>query len=442
MNQRRLWIVLLCFLIFFVISFLTNILGPLIPDIITGFDLSLALAGFLPFAFFIAYGVMSIPAGMLLERFREKPVMVAAFIIAFAGSFLFASVPTFQVALVSLFLIGIGMTMLQVAINPLLRVAGGEEHYAVNAVIAQLVFGGASFLSPFVYSYLVTRLQAGDASEEAVTGPVLGLLAGLVPRELPWVSLYWVFAAVALLMVVVLAAIRLPRYELAEEERVGAWAAHVELLRRPVVLLYFLAIFCYVGAEQGVANWISKFLATYHGFDPQVGGARAVALFWGLMTVGCVLGLVLLKLFDCRRVLIGFSAAALLSLTAALVGGPWVSFYSFIMIGFFLSVMWSVIFSLALNSVPRHHGSFSGILCTGIIGGAFVSLAVGWLGEHFGLRTGMLLLYVTFGYILSIGFWARPLIDNATMSLRELRLAMVGTLSRLKGPRPSPTPPE
>ena len=83
-------------------------------------------------------------------------------------------------------------------------------------------------------------------------------------------------------------------------------------------------------------------------------------------------------------------------------------------VGFFLSVMWSVIFSLALNSVPRHHGSFSGILCTGIIGGAFVSLAVGWLGERFGLRTGMLLLYLTLGYILSIGFWARPLIDNAT----------------------------
>ena len=82
--------------------------------------------------------------------------------------------------------------------------------------------------------------------------------------------------------------------------------------------------------------------------------------------------------------------------------------------------MWSVIFSLALNSVPRHHGSFSGILCTGIVGGAVVSLAVGWLGDRFGLRTSMGLLFLTLGYILSIGFWARPLVANATVPLREL----------------------
>ncbi len=68
--------------------------------------------------------------------------------LAFAGSFLFAVVPSFAVALASLFSIGIGMTMLQVAINPLLRVAGGEEHFAFFSVMAQLVFGSASFLQP------------------------------------------------------------------------------------------------------------------------------------------------------------------------------------------------------------------------------------------------------------------------------------------------------
>ncbi len=70
-------------LTFFVISFLTNIIGPLIPDMITGFSLSLTLVAILPFAFFIAYGVMSIPAGMLIEKFNEKKIMVAAFVVAF-----------------------------------------------------------------------------------------------------------------------------------------------------------------------------------------------------------------------------------------------------------------------------------------------------------------------------------------------------------------------
>jgi fucose permease len=420
--QRSMPIVLLVFLIFFVISFLTNILGPLVPDIIDGFSLSLTLAGFLPFSFFVAYGVMSIPAGVLLERFGQKPILVSAWLLAFAGSFLFASFPTFTVALTSLFMIGIGMTMLQVAINPLLRVAGGEEHFAFFSVMGQLVFGAASFISPHVYSYLVTNLQD---PEKATTG-LLAVLTKLVPAELPWVSLYWVFTVVTAAMVIVLALVRLPRVELKQDERTGTTATYLELLKNRYVWLFFLGIFAYVGSEQGVANWVSRFLETYHGFDPQVEGARVVSYFWGLLTAGCLLGLLLLKLLDCRKVLVGFSAAAMAALAIALFGPTSVSYIAFMAVGFFLSVMWSVIFSLALNSVAEHHGSFSGILCTGIVGGAVVSWLVGWLGDMVGLRMGMTVLFVTMGYILSIGIWARPLIDNQTISLTELLQSLTG----------------
>ena len=416
--KRNLFIVALIFLIFFVISFLTNILGPLVPDIINSFSLSLTLAGFLPFAFFVAYGVMSIPAGMLVERYKEKRVMLAAFLMALAGALLFASVPRVSVALASLFLIGIGMAMLQVAINPLLRVAGGEEHFAFNSVFAQLVFGLASFLSPMVYSYLVLNLPESSGRSNAL----LEILRKVVPGELPWVSLYWVFSLITIGMVIVLAVVRLPRVELKEEERAGAWAVYKELFRKKIVILYFLGIFAYVGTEQGVANWISKFLATYHGVDPQTKGASTVSLFWGLMTAGCLLGLVLLKLFDSRRVLIGFAAAAIVTLSCALFGPGPVAIVAFPLMGFCASVMWSIIFSLALNSVDRHHGSFSGILVTGIIGGALVPLVIGWLGDRLGLRFGMLFLYLTLAYILSIGFWARPLITNATISLRKKKV--------------------
>jgi fucose permease len=343
--KRSMGIVLLVFLIFFVISFLTNILGPLVPDIIKGFSLSLTLAGFLPFSFFVAYGVMSIPAGVLLDRFGQKPILIAAFVLAFGGSFLFASFPTFTVALMSLFMIGIGMTMLQVAINPLLRVAGGEEHFAFYSVMGQLVFGSASFLSPHVYSYLVTNLHGESA------GGVLGLLSRVVPSDLPWVSLYWVFTLVTLAMILVLFAVRLPKVELKEDEKAGAASSYLELLKDRYVWLFFFGIFAYVGTEQGVANWVSRFLETYHGLDPQVEGARAVSYFWGLLTAGCLLGLVLLKLFDARKVLVWFSAAAMASLAIALVGPVGISYIAFMMVGFFLSVMWSVVFSLALNSV-------------------------------------------------------------------------------------------
>ena len=415
--KRNYAIVALIMFIFFVISFLTNILGPLIPDIINGFSLSLALAGFLPFSFFIAYGVMSIPAGMLVERFGEKTVMTMAFVLAFSGALLFSLLPVFTVAMFSLFLIGIGMAMLQVAINPLLREAGGEEHFAFNSVLAQLVFGLASFISPHVYSYLVHNLNGYQGGGNAV----IELLAGLVPAGLPWVSLYWVFALVSLLMVLIMLAVRLPQVELQDDEKAGAWETHKMLFKDKTVILFFFGIFAYVGTEQGVANWMSKFLSTYHGFDPQTVGAASVSYFWGLLTAGCLLGLLLLKIWDSRYVLIGFTAAAMLTLSAALFGSAQVALYAFPLVGFFASVMWSVIFSLALNSYEKHHGSFSGILVTGIVGGAIVPVIIGWLGDMFGLRWGMTFLYLTLGYILSIGFWARPLVSNETFSSKRAK---------------------
>lgn len=404
----------LIFLTFFVISFLTNIIGPLVPEMIDDFDLSLTLVAVLPFAFFIAYGVTSIPAGLLIERFQEKPVMVAAFATAFAGSSVLALFPNYLTAIGSLFLIGAGMAMLQVAINPLLREAGGEEHFAFNATLAQLIFGGASFLSPLVYSYLVLNLGSPSADSNLL----ITVLSQIVPEDIAWVSLYWLFAIIALLMIGVVVLSPIPAVERKEDERVGALWTHLRLLRNRTVILFFLGIFTYVGLEQGVANWISEFLNTYHGYDPQTTGARAVAWFWGLMTIGGLVGVVLLKLIDSRTVLVLFTAGAIISLTAALfMSGP-AARIAFPLVGFFSAVMYPVIFSLALNSVAENHGSFSGILVTGIIGGAVVPLIVGGLGDLFGLRTGMLFLYVTLGYILSVGLWAKPLITNVTIDFK------------------------
>src|ERR1700676_3346624 len=186
---RNRQMVVLVFLVFFVISLVTNILGPVVPDIISSFHVSLSAAGFLAFAFFIAYGVMSIPAGFLVERFREKPVMILAFLMGTAGSLSFALFPEYRVAVVSLFVIGAGMAILQVAINPLLRVAGGEEHYAFNSTLAQLVFGSASFVSPRIYSYLVLNLNGRSPDQNII----LRIVRWLTPAELPWASIYWIF---------------------------------------------------------------------------------------------------------------------------------------------------------------------------------------------------------------------------------------------------------
>ena len=411
---RNRFLVGLIFLVFFVISLLTNILGPIVPDIISTFSVSLGAAGLLVFAFFIAYGVMSIPAGFLVERYSEKPVMIWAFVGATLGSISFALHPTYKMAFVSLFVIGVGMAMLQVAINPLLRVAGGEEYFALNETLAQLIFGSASFLSPWIYSYLVLNLPDGNQR----ANPLLHILRQVTPPNLPWVSLYWIFAAVAVAMVIVLLLSRFPAVQHTAEERPGTLAMYKSLMRRRLVWLYFLAIFAYVGCEQGTANWISQFLSHYHGYDPHITGARAVSWFWGLMTAGCFAGALLLRIFDSRRVLIGAATGALLMLSLGLFGPASVSVIALPLVGLFASVMWPILISLALNSVAEYHGSFTGILTTGIMGGAIVTVVIGRIGDRLGLRLGMALLYLTFGYVWSVGFWAKPLINNATIATR------------------------
>ena len=367
------------------------------------------------FLFFIAYAIMSIPSGMMVQRYREKISMVVAWAVAASGAILFALYPSFPVFLISLFLIGSGMAILQVAINPLLRVSGGEKHFAFLSVFAQLIFGSASYLSPMVYSYLVSNLKdPGNTS-----GLILSALSKITPVNLPWVSLYWIFAVVSLSMVVIIVASRFPKVERKEDEIVGAWETHVKLFKNRTIWLFFFGIFAYVGTEQGIANWISEFLRTYHGLTPEIEGAHAVGWFWGMLTIGCILGLFLLRILDSKIVLRMFTIAAIIVLIITLFGNTQMAVIGFPALGFCLSVMWSVVFSLALNSIPKFHGTFSGILCTGIAGGAIVPLIIGQLKDMVGLRTGMLILFLTLGYILSISFWAKPLVANETIRNKE-----------------------
>lgn len=404
--------VILVLVTFFAISFITNIIGPIFPSLVKDFNISLAVAGFLPFSFFAAYGVMSIPAGLLVDKYSEKPVLLLAFVMAAIGAIVFALVPSLLMAMASLFLIGTGMAMLQVAINPLLRVSGGKEHFAFYSVLAQLLFGAAATLSPLVYSALVQGM-----AQQSPTG-LYAMLVNVVPQNMPWLSMYWLFGVVSGVMLIFISAIKLPKVMLTEEESVGAWSIYKQLFQNKTVILFFIGIAAYVGTEQGVANAISIFLERYHGLDPLTVGANTVSNFWLLLTLGCFLGLALLKILDSKTVLKLFSLGAILSLTLALFGSASMAVMAFPLVGFFLSVMWSVIFSLALNSLAEHHGSFAGILCTGIVGGGLASPIIGLLADLTGdLRIGMIVVYITLAYIFAIGFWAKPLVANKTIKL-------------------------
>ncbi|MBL0745805.1 MFS transporter [Chryseolinea sp. Jin1] len=412
--KRRPALVALVLLIFFVISFLTNILGALNPSIKSSFNLELSSLGFMTMAFFSAYALMSIPAGILVERWKEKKTMIFAFTLAGSGSVAFVLFPDFSTFLFSLFLIGAGMAILQVAINPLLRTSGGEEHFAFYSVLGQLCFGLAGFMGPYFFSFLMDPTEI-----QSPFGAIRILLYSWAPHQMPWASLYVVFAIITLIIITVLTCIRFPKTVLNSEERISDLKDIVWIIKAPRTIGFFVGIFCYVGFEQGVSFWLSQFLEKYHGIDPNTNGAETVGNFWGCLTLGCLLGLALLKVMDSKVVLVLFSLLAGLSLVLALLGPAPVALMAFPAVGFFASVMWSIIVSLALNSVRTHHGALTGILCTGIAGGAIAPLLIGALSEVLSLRTAMFLNFCLLSYIMSVGFWARPLVGNKLYKRRQ-----------------------
>ena len=209
--KHRALIVGYILLIWFVISFVTNLMGPLMPVIIQDFHLSLGMAGFLPFSFFLAYGLVSIPGGMLVEAQGPRLTLLTAFVLNLAGSLAIALWPGYLTAIGGLFVIGLGMALLQVVINPLMRTAGGEAHFAFYSVLGQLVFGLASFVSPLAFQWLMERPGAAGSS-------------------LVWVAFYWAFTVGFVALILANQLLPLPRVELKDDERAAGWAAYRELL--------------------------------------------------------------------------------------------------------------------------------------------------------------------------------------------------------------------
>ena len=122
------------------------------------------------------------------------------------------------------------MAALQVAINPLLRVAGGEEHFAFNSAFAQLIFGIASFLSPQIFSYVVRNLE-----HEPGKNLLISSLAAIVPEDMRWISMYWIFAIVITAILLALVFTRFPKVERKEDESAGTAGMYGQLLRLSLI---------------------------------------------------------------------------------------------------------------------------------------------------------------------------------------------------------------
>ena len=386
--------------VFFVISFITNIIGPLIPQFIKTYDLSLVLASFLPLSFFFSYGVFSVPVGIFLERYGGKIVMLSAFIISSSGAALILLMPGYLSFIFSFFMIGTGMAILQVAINPLLRYAVSGENFAFFSIIGQLAFGSASFLSPVFYRFLLEKKN------------FFGLH---IFNDEPWLWIYVLFILAIIALLLFLYFLKIPANQSTSEKfDINVFS---KILNNRISYFYFFGIFSYVGVEQCINNWSSQFLYQYHSLDSEVVGVDVISAFWGNLTIGTIISLFLVKLIDEKKLLNIYALSSSIIVLLAIHGDSEISVLSFKLLGFSISGVWSVIISLGLNSVPKNHSVFTGILLTGIVGGAIFPFIVAGIGQLFNLKVGMHVILIGLLYLSYVGLAAKPLISNKTINL-------------------------
>ena len=138
------------------------------------------------------------------------------------------------------------------------------------------------------------------------------------------------------------------------------------------------------------------------------------------MTIGTLAGLVLIKLFDSKKLLIFLSCLSILILSFGLFGGKWIAVIAISSLGLSISSMWSIIIALALNSFEKNHGTVSGIMMTGIAGGAIYPFIIGFIGDFYGLKLGLFTLYISLSYILFLGWISKPKVLNKKVNLNWL----------------------
>ena len=407
--RRKVRLIVFLNLMFFQVGLLESMVSVLIPEIINSFQVSYGLASVMPFAYFVALALTCIPAGIAAEKFSPKKIFFFTFLFALTGLFIFVLFLRYQTSVISLFIIGSALAIIQVTAVPLVRNACGAENLAFYSTLNQLSYGLGAFLSPVIYSWLTINMLNGE------TFFPVNILLRIIPQGFEWTSAYWLFILLLIAFSVIVIFMRFPKCE--GEISQSGYKVYKALFRNKYVIFFFFAFVAYASCEQGIAAWMSKYFQDVHGLNPLTEGASILSLYWLLLMVGCFVGLILLKIFESRKVLASLSVCAIISLLLALYGGSHVSKIAFPMIALFESVMWPVIMSLALNSVTKHHSVLSGLMFTASIGGALGPVIIGNMGDLFGLGTSLHFLFMPLLMVLSVAFWAKPLVMNKTIRI-------------------------
>lgn len=370
--------------LFFAWGFITSLIDPLVAAVKGIFSLSNVEAQLTAFAFFIAYGVVSIPAALLVARLRAVPSIVLAIllmILACAVILGASNLATYEGVLLGLFILASGITILQVAANPLAAALGSPERSHFRLTFSQAFNSLGTVLGPLLGAKLL--LERVEVPE--------GQVISAADRSAALASIDLSFLIVAALLAFLAAFIWRSRRRIADAApaTVGAAPGFIDTLRQVFssrwALLGGLAIFLYVGAEVAIGTQLALFLADdgVWGIPLQQAG-YFVSLYWLGAMIGRFAGSALLTRIPAARLLAVFAVAnALLCLFVYMTPGG-AAGYAALGIGLFNSIMFPLIFTLTLERSTASAEATSGFLCAAIIGGALLPLAAGAVADASG----------------------------------------------------------
>jgi FHS family L-fucose permease-like MFS transporter len=397
-------ILVLMFLVFFILGGVTNINDVLIPKFKGLFDLTNFQANLVQFAFFTSYALFSIPAGLLMRRIGYLRGIVGGFLVIGMAALLFlpaAYTGSYPPFLAALFVLGGGITLLQVAMNPVILSLGDPRTAHSRLTFAQLfnsigvflmIYGGAELLlgtsaaDVDVAALSAAELQDYRTAEATLIGHAyLGLAAAMVFFAL----LFWLGRAA------------LDRQAVETARGRG----FVSLLRAsPRLRFGALCIFCYVGAEVAIGSNLIEYLGQSRvmGLDKLEAG-RLLALYWGGALAGRLVGGFILRAFAPGRVLAAFAVTAIVLIAvSALTTGP-VAGWTLILVGLFNSIMFPTIFSLGVEGLAEDTAQASGIMCTAIVGGALVPPLLGMVADVAGFAAALAVPALCYAIIAGFG---------------------------------------
>jgi len=366
--------------LFFFWGFITVLNDILIPFLKESFDLNYTQAMLVQFCFFGAYFIVSPFAGKLIDKVGYQQGIVLGLLTTATGCVLFypsASLNVYALFLFSFFVLASGITILQVAANPYVAALGPETTAASRLNLAQAANSLGTTVGPIVGATLILGVVAADAS--AVQGPYLMIAALLVIAAL-------VFRRIKLPV--------LAHVETTEE------ASAESIWNRRSLVLGALAIFLYVGGEVSIGSFLVNYFSesSIAGMSA-VDAGEMVAYYWGAAMVGRLVGAWLMNYIAATKYLAINSVIAVLMIVVSMNTTGDIAMWSILAVGFFNSIMFPTIFTLAVKGLGSLTSKGSGLVCQAIVGGALVPLVQGAAADIIGIQMSFIVPMLCYIYI-------------------------------------------